>query len=313
MVDYRKPIPIVNLVFRSYHINYSFAFIGYCRYLFSQTKHAGQPIEKKNYSHVYYIPDNHTVGTISASYYITNVIAGVDRSFIIKTLFETELPSALKYYSFFALMASVFFFFKIWQEAIDREQQLREENLKYKYRTLKTQVNPHFLFNSLNTLSELIYTDAKRADNYTQKLAKIYRYILENEETDLIPLNEELDFVKQYFDLQKERNGDKIQLDIRIENPNNFKIIPISLQILVENALKHNSASKEKPLTIYIYDDDGYIIVSNNIQRKSTLNTSSGTGLDNLQQRTKLITGKDVILTQHNLFIVKLPIIKQSQ
>ena len=205
-------------------------------------------------------------------------------------------------------VSAIVFFYTTWLQAVNREQQLHEENLKYKYRTLKTQVNPHFLFNSLNTLSEIVYVDPRKADNYIHKLAGIYRYILDHEETDLISLNEELDFVKQYFELQKERDGNRILLDVEIANPSQFKIIPISLQILVENALKHNAASEEKPLKIQICAKDGYIIVSNNIQRKNRLNDSPGTGLANLRQRTKLITGRDVIQTQEdNQFVIKLP------
>jgi signal transduction histidine kinase len=204
----------------------------------------------------------------------------------------------------------IVFFYATWRQAIEREQKLREENLKYRYRTLKTQVNPHFLFNSLNTLSEIVYADARKADSYIQKLSKIYRYILENEEVDLIFLDKEIKFVRQYFALQKERDENKIQLDICFENADKFKTVPISLQILVENALKHNAISEEKPLKIHIHGDDGYISVSNNIQRKSTLNNSSGTGLSNLKERVKLITGKEVIINQeNNQFTVKLPLV----
>ena len=204
----------------------------------------------------------------------------------------------------------IVFFYTAWHQAIDREQKLREGNLKYRYRTLKTQVNPHFLFNSLNTLSEIVYVDAKRADNYIQKLSGIYRYILDNEEADLIPLNKEIDFVRQYFDLQKERDENKIQLDIDFENADKFKIVPISLQLLVENALKHNVISEEKPLIIHINDNNKYISVSNNMQRKSILGDSPGTGLSNLRERVKLITEKDVIINQeNNQFTVKLPLV----
>ena len=204
----------------------------------------------------------------------------------------------------------IVFFYATWQQAIEREQKLREENLRYRYRTLKTQINPHFLFNSLNTLSEMVYTDAGKADNYIQKLAGIYRFILDNEETDLLLLNEELAFVEHYFSLQKERYGDKIELVVSVENPDKFKIIPISLQILIENALKHNSSSKEKPLKITVSADNGYLIVSNNIQKKNILSDSSGTGLLNLKERVKLIMNKEMLISQTNgQFIVELPLI----
>ena len=205
----------------------------------------------------------------------------------------------------------IVFFYVTWLQVIEREQKLREENLKYRYRTLKAQVNPHFLFNSLNTLSEIVYADARKADNYIQKLSGIYRYILDNEETDLIPLDKEFEFVRQYFELQKERDGEKIQLEIDFEDAWKFKIVPISLQILVENALKHNVVSEENTLIVHINSDNNNILISNSIQRKSTLSSSSGTGLTNLKERVKLITGKEVIINQrNNQFIVKLPLVE---
>lgn len=207
-------------------------------------------------------------------------------------------------------ISCMIFFYATWRQAIDREQKLREDNLKYQYRTLKAQVNPHFLFNSLNTLSEIVYEDAKKADNYIQKLSGIYRYILDNEDVDLIPLSNELEFVTRYFELQKERDGNKIELKIQVSDSEKFRTIPVSLQILVENALKHNSVSENNPLKINIYKEDALIVVSNNIQRKNSMNNSYGTGLTNLKDRIKLITGRETVVNQeNNKFIVKIPII----
>lgn len=187
---------------------------------------------------------------------------------------------------------------------------MREENLKYQYRTLKTQVNPHFLFNSLNVLSEIIYVDVKRADCYIQKLSGIYRYILDHEKTDLIALEQELEFVRQYFSLQQERDEDKIRLEVEVEDAEKYQIVPISLQILVENALKHNLASKENPLEISIRRENDFIIVSNRMQRKNRLDISLGTGLANLKERVRLITGKKLIIKEGNsVFEVQLPIV----
>ncbi len=208
------------------------------------------------------------------------------------------------------LSGIIFLFYAIWRQAIGREQQLREENLKYKYINLKTQVNPHFLFNSLNTLSELVYEDPKKADNYIQKLSGIYRYILEHEETDLVLLAEEVTFVKQYFDLQKERTGEKVLLNMHIEHADTYKVIPVSLQILVENALKHNSASESRPLKITIRREGMFVVVSNTIQRKNVLDNSYGTGLSNLKERVKLVTGMEMVVNHNNdEFTVKIPIV----
>jgi len=251
---------------------------------------------------------------IGTSSYIFYLIEGFDTSNFMNHLFTIEFPSIIRSYTIWIFVASAFFFYLIWRQAIDREQQIREENLNYKYRTLKAQVNPHFLFNSLNTLSEIIYEDTKKADNYIQKLSKIYRYILDNEETDLIPLDQELEFVKQYFDMQKERDGNKILLNIDFSDVGKFKIVPVSLQILVENAFKHNGASENKPLEINIYHSEGpYITVKNNIRKKNTFSNSPGFGLSNLRDRVKLITDKEITVTSdNNYFIVRLPVVKEK-
>ena len=207
------------------------------------------------------------------------------------------------------LIFTVAFFFILWQKSSRKEQKLIEENLKHRYNTLKSQVNPHFLFNSLNTLSELVYVDAKKADSYIQTLSGIYRYVLENEEKDLIDLEKEIEFVKQYFSLQEVRDEGKISLEIDIDQTKGIKIMPVSLQLLLENALKHNVVSHEKPLNIRIFLDGGYIVVSNPVQKKSILENSTQIGLSNLKDRAKIIMGNEIeISNENNSFTVKLPI-----
>jgi two-component system, LytTR family, sensor kinase len=251
---------------------------------------------------------------VSIGVYSLYLIKGYDTTNFFNLLIKIELAGAVKQFSIGILICSIVFFYMIWRNAIDREQMLREENLKYKYRNLKSQVNPHFLFNSLNTLSELVYDDAKKADDYIQKLSGIYRYILENEETDLISLKEELEFIRQYFYLQKLRDQDKIFMEIDVHGEEEFKIIPVSLQLLVENALKHNSMSREKPLVIKIFCGDDDVIVSNTIQRKNILENSTQKGLSNLKERVRLIMGRELIVIEDsNQFVVKLPIIRQTK
>jgi two-component system, LytTR family, sensor kinase len=248
---------------------------------------------------------------VSIGVYIFYLVEDIDTSNFVKNLFQLELTGALKQFSVWLLIGSVFFFYIIWRKAVEREQILREENLTYRYRTLKSQVNPHFLFNSLNTLSELIYSDAREADSFLQKLSGIYRYVLENEEKELIPLEEEVKFVMQYFNLQKQRDNDKIALIINLEDTKNYQIIPVSMQMLVENALKHNSISREKPLQIRITRNEDNIVVSNNIQRKNTIERTTRMGLLNLSERVRLILGKELIVSEVNdEFVVKLPIIR---
>lgn len=252
-----------------------------------------------------------SLSLVSIGVYIFYLIKGLDTTNFLTQLIHVETSGAIKQFSIWILIGSAFFFYIIWRKAIEREQKLREENLKYRYQNLKSQVNPHFLFNSLNTLSEIVYEDAKIADKYIQKLSGIYRYILENEEIDLVPLNKEIEFVKQYFDIQKVRDNDKILLEIDFQDADEFKVVPISLQILVENALKHNSRSEKLPLKIRIERNIDNIVVSNNIQRKNILASKLKTGLLNLKERVKLILDKDLIYEEdNNQFIVKLPIIK---
>lgn len=197
-----------------------------------------------------------------------------------------------------------------WQDALKREQQLREENLIFQNETLKNQINPHFLFNSLNTLSSLISTQPETADRFIDRLSSIYRYILENSQKDKVPLQNELTFINDYFFLHKIRDEDKIALEISVPNPHKFEILPVSLQILVENAINHNMATRDSPLKILIYTEGGYIVVKNNLQKKAVHLESTGIGLKNLSERIRLITGKVLITGESNSeFIVKIPLI----
>lgn len=249
----------------------------------------------------------------SVASYLSSLTYGWDTAYFLEHLVRYELPMAILCVFVGVFLETIAFFLTVWRQAIEREQQSQEETLKYKYRNLKAQVNPHFLFNSLNTLSEIVYVDAKKADSYIRKLAGIYRYILDHEDADQVALNEELEYVSNYFGLQKERDGNRIWLDLSVDNTSKYRIIPVSLQILVENALKHNSASEENPLHISIYKEENeYIVVSNPIRKRTTMTSSHGTGLANLKERVKQITGKEmIVLTDNNQFTVKLPIIKQ--
>ncbi|MCT4643357.1 MAG: histidine kinase, partial [Carboxylicivirga sp.] len=150
--------------------------------------------------------------------------------------------------------------------------------------------------------------DAQKSDHFIQDLSSIYRYMIENEEIDLVDLDVEIAFVQQYFNLQQARDGQKIKLEIDIPYSKGVKVVPVSLQILIENALKHNMKSKEKPLRIKIEMKDGFIEVSNPIQKKNILEDSTKTGLTNLKNRINIVTGKELIINNDNQrFTVKLP------
>lgn len=245
---------------------------------------------------------------LSISYFIKFLSLNRDLSDFFPHLVKNELSFASGRLFVWLLFFTVAFFYVLWNKSVKKEQKLREENLKFQYQNLKNQINPHFLFNTLNTLSELVYIDSKKSDFFIQDLSSIYRYVIENEETDLIELDKEITFVKQYFNLQQARNQNKIKLEIELSNTDKIQVVPVSLQILVENAIKHNLKSDEKPLIIRITMIDGEIIVSNPIQRKSILENTTKTGLSNLKNRTKIITGKELIVSEENdFFTVKLP------
>jgi two-component system LytT family sensor kinase len=206
---------------------------------------------------------------------------------------------------------AIVFIVILWQTALRRVQKLKEQNLIFLNETLKNQVNPHFLFNSLNTLSSLIATKPEIAEQFVQKLSSIYRYILENSRKDSISLDAELSFINDYFELFRIRDEGKIFLSVDVSGAASYNILPVSLQILVENAIKHNMATREAPLKISIYLDIPYVVVENNLQRMASSVRSTQIGLKNLSERVKIISGKDLVIDEtSNLFKVKLPLLK---
>lgn len=178
---------------------------------------------------------------------------------------------------------------------------------------LKNQIDPHFIFNSLNTLSFLITRDPQNARLYNDTLAKVYRYILSNKEKDLVLLKEEIEFISNYFYLLKIRFGDAINMIIEITDlaSEDFLIPPISMQALVENAIKHNEFNDKIPLSINVSISANYAIVKNVINSRTYAAPTSRIGLGNLDNRYKLITKRNIIIENNfKTFTVKLPIIK---
>ena len=251
---------------------------------------------------------------ISAAFIIVPIAINMqlhDQSFseIINNFIKYELKIMLISWLIGIFIGSLIFFYTEWNDALKREQKLREEKLIFQYETLKNQVNPHFLFNSLNTLSSLVSQDAGLSEKFISDFSSIYRYILENSNVDLINLSKEIAFVEDYFYLQKIRDNGKIDLHLDLKDAKRYEILPISIQLLVENALKHNAATKENPLKIKIYLEDDYVVVENNLQPKMRLEPSSKIGLKNLKERVKLMMNKEIsLVSSDGLFIVKMPI-----
>lgn len=193
----------------------------------------------------------------------------------------------------------------------ERTLKLQNDNAKMQYQQLKSQINPHFLFNSLNVLVSLINKDADRATNYTRKLSDIYRYVLSYDLQEAISVKEELDFIKNYMEILKIRFGEGVNVayDLKDEDLNK-KIPPMALQVLVENAVNHNALTSSDPLLIQIYSDNKDIIVSNNIIPRMRVASSLGIGLQNLRKKYILISNNDICIDRNNHeFTVRLPLL----
>ncbi len=251
---------------------------------------------------------------------------------------EREIPTGLQInaasFMTFGVIAGIYESvrnYELWKTTSLEKEQLQRENLQSQLASLKNQVNPHFLFNSLNTLVHLIPENPDSAIKFVQKLSKVYRYILEMRDTATTPLSTELEFLNAYVFLLKERFGDNLYVNIdddvcaKIEgvtssHPLNTvvntdvcekHIIPLSLQILFENAIKHNVISAQRPLTISVsIENDAHLIVRNNLQRKNQVQEGTGVGLQNIRNRYQLVSQKevDIIVTKES-FIVSLPLL----
>jgi sensor histidine kinase YesM len=242
--------------------------------------------------------------------YIKQILIGGSLTHLLPNFFHFQFWSWLKSTASGLSVGAVIFIIIQWQDALKREQKLREQNLIFQNETLKSQVNPHFLFNSLNTLSSLISTRPETAEWFIGRLSSIYRYILENGQKNRLPLESELAFISDYYDLHTVRDEGKILLDINTPDANDYFILPVSLQILIENAIKHNMATRDNPLKIEIYIEDQRIVVKNNLQKMATKLKSTSIGLKNLTERLMLSTGKTVIVEETNdYFFVKLPLL----
>ena len=196
-----------------------------------------------------------------------------------------------------------------------KKEQLERAKAEAELEALKNQVDPHFIFNSLNTLSHLIEDRPEKAKLFNDNLAEIYRYILQNKARDLVFLKEEIEFVEHYFALLRIRFEDAVQLQLKVDDMESeqFLIPPISLQVLVENGIKHNEFSDLNPLKIDIQFGHESLVVKNEIRKKVLRKPASGIGLKNLDERYQLITAKRMVVDENeNEFIVTLPVLKNN-
>lgn len=211
-----------------------------------------------------------------------------------------------------ALMITTFFtcraFLYEWKQAAIEAEQMKTERMAGQYQSLKDQLNPHFLFNSLNVLSSLIYENPDQANDFVERLAKIYRYVLDVQDERLVDLSRELAFSHSYLELQKLRFGEKLVYEIGAFHENGKQLPPLSLQLLLENAVKHNSATREKPLQIRIFEEADTIVVENNVQERLQPEQESGIGLENIRKRLSYLTDKPLkVRSENGTFTVSIP------
>jgi two-component system, LytTR family, sensor kinase len=203
------------------------------------------------------------------------------------------------------------FFFWAWRTNVQKTEALARENLQSQFEALKSQLDPHFLFNSLNTLASLIDDDNTSAQKYLEQLADVYRYVLVSREKNTVTLEEEIAFLDAYVYLNKTRFRENLQVEKQVSAAAyQQQIAPLSLQLLVENALKHNVVSRDNPLKIKIIQEGNSLTVENNLQTKKTFEKSTKVGLQNIINRYKLLTERPIeIVTNELSFSVKVPLL----
>ena len=207
------------------------------------------------------------------------------------------------------LLTNAIMFFKNWKEAAVQQEKLKREQLALQYETLKSQVNPHFLFNNLNSLTSLISTNPDKAIDFVKKLSEVYRYVLDQKDHELVALDIELKFLESYIFLQKIRFETNLNVQIDVESKN-YKVIPLSLQMMVENAIKHNEISDRNPLLVHVFStDDQYLTVENKLQKKAG-SEGNGSGIQNISDRYEYFTDRKVKISfTSDRFRISIPLL----
>ena len=204
-------------------------------------------------------------------------------------------------------------FFKNWSRSVTNTQRLQSEMMAYKFESLQNQLNPHFLFNSFNVLSNLVYDDQKLAVKFLDRLGEMYSYVLDSKNKELVKLSEELSFMESYVFLLKTRFEEKLMIKMEVQPDDSWLIAPMVLQLLIENAVKHNKTTRQSPLIISIFTKENYLFVTNSLQLKKVVEPSTNMGLKNIKERYGFFTKKPVIvsLTEES-FDVGIPAIKRE-
>jgi two-component system, LytTR family, sensor kinase len=205
-----------------------------------------------------------------------------------------------------------FQFFNNWKKSLIEVEKYKTESLQAQLQNLKSQINPHFLFNNMSVLSSLVYKDQDKAVEFINQLSKVYRYLLDSKDAELVTVEEEMAFIKSYTYLLKIRFDTNIHFKVNVDEQSLKKMIPpMSIQVLVENTIKHNEVSSEQPLTVFIQTEDDKLSVINNIQLRKNHEISLKTGLKNIKDRYTYFTEKSVDVINDSLtFTVKIPLLQ---
>ena len=281
-----------------------------------------EPVVKKQIS-----PVKHKIRYLAAFFVIGNLVAFVFTFVVIWFIglvihnnswqqnsmpLKLNLIYAVLVNLFFHLINAIFFFFKEYKQQWMEAEELRRNSTLAQLQLIKSQVNPHFLFNNLNVLSSLLIKDNPEANKFIEEFSKVYRYILNNQDKELVLLQNELDFIKPYIFLLQKRFDDGLQVELNI--PENYKrtyVIPVALQMLIENAIKHNVVSRARPLKIdVLVNENDDLVVRNNLQPRQAAEVSTQIGLQNIMKRYQLICGKKIdIIKTDDEFVVSLPLL----
>ncbi|MEI6750167.1 MAG: histidine kinase [Bacteroidota bacterium] len=242
--------------------------------------------------------------------------------YILYGIVPADAWNSVTHSSIVAVMISIFIslfftavgFFKAWKRALIDSEKLKTEMMAYKYESLRNQINPHFLFNSFNVLSDLVYADQSMAVKFIQQMSDLFRYVLDSRDKELVPLKDELEFMQSFIYLLKTRFENKLKIVIELKPSPDEYIVPMTLQLLVENAVKHNEVSEAYPLVINITKNEDYLEVENTLRIKNVGEDSKNTGLKNIMQQFSFFTEREIEIDDSNgKFRVRVPILKSVE
>lgn len=251
------------------------------------------------------------VYTLLVVYVVSAVYSG---TFLLRAGFNTSTVFTVIITIIISLFMHGRAFLVNWRQVAINAEKLNQENMAARYESLKNQVNPHFLFNSFNALTNLVYEDQDKAVKFIKQLSEVYRYVLDTRDKEVVPLEQEMKFLQSYLYLQKIRFGDKLDIQFSVDGVQS-QVAPLALQMLIENAIKHNVVSEDDPLRIAVYPEGAFIVVENNLQKKTSLGEpSAGVGLENICKRYEYLSDtKAEVVKTADKFIVKLPILASRQ